>query len=123
MRTRRSAITIGVPVCAVCAGHLKKNTNAAQFVGGSLIPIAVGLGIWSIVNEIWAVTVVAALLGAGVTRWLLRARAKRRETARAGHHPDLEISVTIGQTVVRTTNKRLAEHVLASHAGKVHRAR
>jgi hypothetical protein len=114
---------IQVPTCATCAGHLRKNTNAEQLVGGSLIPIAIGLGIWSVMNEIYALTAVAVVVGIGVTRWILQKGRKRRETARLGHHPHLEIMVAIGQCAVRTTNKRLAEELVQNHAKVLHRAR
>ncbi len=113
---------IAVPVCATCAGHLRKNTNLAQLVGGSLIPIVVGLGIWSAANGLYWLTAIAVLLGIGGVRWIRGERKKRRETASLGHHPHLEIMVAIGQCVVRTTNKRLAEHLATQHARELHRA-
>lgn len=106
---------INVPVCGTCQGHMKRNTSAAQILGGVLIPMALGGAIWSAASELYAVTALSVVVGIAITLYILRGRAKRRETARNGHHPELEMGATIGQISVRTTNKRLAERILDAH--------
>lgn len=122
--TQRLAVDpIDVPVCPECLPHVKQNTNAEQLVGGSLIPIAVGLFIWALAGGGYLLTIPAVALGAGVAAYLAKNRRRRLDEARRGHHPHLEISVAIGQCVVRTTNRRLASRLVENHERELHRAR
>lgn len=114
---------IDVPVCPSCIGHLKKNTQGAQLLGGSLIPIVLGVGIWSAAQGIWPGLVGALVAASAIAWWIQRDRARRREMAANGHHPHLEILVAIGQCAIRTTNHRLAAHLAEHHTKELHRAR
>jgi len=89
----------------------------------ALICVGAGGVLWAAMNEAWLLAGLAALLLAVLAAWGLRRLSKRESFAADGHHTGLEISATIGQCAIRTTNPRLAAEIAERNRDLVHRVR
>jgi hypothetical protein len=111
---------IQAPVCVACADHALA-TGAAELAGLIAAVALVAAGWGALEGLRWLVVVgLVALLGSAA--YLGSACLRRRAAVAAGHHVWVHVRVVPGQTVLRTTNPRLAREVAARHADLVHRA-
>jgi hypothetical protein len=119
---RYRADPIRVPVCPACTEHALGSTSTEMMIG-SLMCVGIGGALWGFTGGLWQVGAGGLLVLLLCVGWLLWRRKVRLDRTVGGHHPDLQVLIAPAQSVVRTSNRRLAQHIAETHADLVHRIR
>jgi len=111
-----------LPVCLDCKDHALRRTIVEAMMGIGLIVLG-ALGALGVMNESPALMIAGFAPAASLITFLFLRRARRFAFARAGHHAGLEIGAHAGLTVVRTSNRRLVEELVARNGDAITRIR
>lgn len=110
-----------IPLCAACRDHVQLNEKralylvAAMFAGGGLAVLGVFVNLY--------ILIVGALVLAGAVGILLMDRKKLGARCESGHFSGLDIAAAPGVCSVRTTNHRVALHLIERHQGEILRVK